>query len=257
MDWGTGEYEHTAEQLVPAAVVVVGHLAPHSGERVVDLGCGTGNGTLVVGASGAEVTGVDPSERLLEVAAVRAAEAGIGADFAVGDAATLPVEDGSVDAVVSVFGLIFAPDPEAAAAEIARALRPGGRLVFSAWLPSGAIAEQMGVRYAAMAEIGEPLGPPPFAWHEAARLEELLTPHGFEVELHAHELPFTASSPSAYVSEQLATHPLWLATRHALGPRGTWDDLASRLVDLFTERNEDPAAFRVTSPYVVAVARRG
>ena len=58
MDWGTGEYEHTARQLLPAAEVTVGHLAPRVGEEVVDLGCGTGNATLLVARAGVDVISV-------------------------------------------------------------------------------------------------------------------------------------------------------------------------------------------------------
>jgi ubiquinone/menaquinone biosynthesis C-methylase UbiE len=62
------------------------------------------------------------------------------------EAVSLPVPDRSVDAIVSVFGVIFAPDAEAAAVEMARVLRPGGRIVLSAWLREGALAEQARMR---------------------------------------------------------------------------------------------------------------
>ena len=65
MDWSLGHYEHTAAQLLPAARVAVDLAAPSSGERLVDVGCGTGNAALLAAASGAAVTGVDPARRLL------------------------------------------------------------------------------------------------------------------------------------------------------------------------------------------------
>jgi 2-polyprenyl-3-methyl-5-hydroxy-6-metoxy-1,4-benzoquinol methylase len=73
MDWSLGHYEHTAAQLMPAARVVVDRAAPAEGERVVDVGCGTGNAALLAAARGARVTGVDPAARLLEVAREQAA----------------------------------------------------------------------------------------------------------------------------------------------------------------------------------------
>jgi ubiquinone/menaquinone biosynthesis C-methylase UbiE len=234
--------------------VVVDHLGPRAGEQIVDLGCGTGNATLLVAAAGAEVLGVDPSTRLLEVAAQAAADADLDATFAEGDAADLPVEDGSLDAIVSVFGLIFAPDAPAAAAELARSLRSGGRVVSSAWVPEGAIAEQMGLRRAVMADLDQPLGPAPFPWHDQAAVAELLAPHGFEVSLHRHDLAFTAESPEAFVREQMATHPLWLETRAVVEPTGRWDALVADVLAHFASWNEDPAGFRVTSGYAVATA---
>jgi len=61
LDWSIGNYEHTADQLMPAARLVVDRAAPAPGERVVDVGCGTGNAALLAAARGARVTGVDPA----------------------------------------------------------------------------------------------------------------------------------------------------------------------------------------------------
>jgi ubiquinone/menaquinone biosynthesis C-methylase UbiE len=68
MDWGIGEYEHTAVELAPAAQAAIDAAAPREGEHLVDVGCGTGNAALLAAARGVRVTGVDPAPRLLEVA---------------------------------------------------------------------------------------------------------------------------------------------------------------------------------------------
>ena len=73
LDWSVGHYESTADQLLPAAGVVVRSAALRTGERVLDLGCGTGNAALLAAEHSSRVTGVDPAERLLEVARARAA----------------------------------------------------------------------------------------------------------------------------------------------------------------------------------------
>src|SRR3954447_18780984 len=127
VDWGDGEYERTAAELEPTAREVVARAAIAPGERVLDVACGTGNAGLIAAAAGARVTGLDAAPRLVEVARQRAAAAGADAEFVVGDALDLPFEDGAFDAVVSVFGVIFAPDPARAIAEIVRVLAPGGR----------------------------------------------------------------------------------------------------------------------------------
>ena len=198
-DWGSGHYERTAAQLAPTAGVVVERAAPEASERVLDLGCGTGNAALLAAARGAIVTGVDPAARLLEVARGRAAESGLDITFALGDAAAVPMESGSVDVVLSVFGVIFAPDPVAAAAEMARITAPRGRIVLSAWLPGGAVGEVVRMaRETAMAALDAPPAPAPFAWHDQDTLSGLLAPHGFSVQrmtLFVHAFPGIELTP--------------------------------------------------------------
>src|SRR5882762_8792091 len=102
-DWGQGEYEHTAEELWPAAERVVTDAGIAEDERVLDLGCGTGNVALLAARAGAEVTAVDPAARLLSVARERLAEEDLDADFVQASAGELPFPDESFDAVLSVF----------------------------------------------------------------------------------------------------------------------------------------------------------
>ncbi len=256
MDWSIGHYEDTAAQLEPAARVIVEHAAPAAGERVVDVGCGTGTAALLAAERGARVTGVDPAPRLLEVARAAAVARGLDAEFAPGDAAALPLAHGEADAVISAFGVVFAPDPRAAAAELARVTAPDGRIVLSAWNSSGAV--HRAVRLAGEAvrnALGTPPGPPPFPWHERDAIAELFAPHGFEVVVEEERLAFRAPSPEAYVDRQ-AEHPLAVAGQAVLGPRGESEALRARMLAIYEAANEDPGAFRVTSTYVVATAHR-
>jgi SAM-dependent methyltransferase len=253
LDWGSGSYEKTAERLLPTAHVVIEHAAPSAGERVVDLGCGTGNAAFLAAERGAHVTGVDPTGRLLDVARDLAAERGLEADFAEGDAANIPLGEGEADLIVSVFGVIFAPDPEAAAAEMARVAAADGRIVLSAWIPEGPIMKV--VRAMGEATRGEPQLPP-FAWHDPEALSRLLGPHGFDVAMQPERIAFRAESAEAYFDEESRTHPPWFATRAELEPRGEFDLLRERVIEILEAENEDTDSFRVTSPYAVATARR-
>src|SRR6476661_1655572 len=131
MDWGLGRYEDTASALEAASIHVVDLARLVPGERVLDIGCGTGNAALRAAREGAETTGLDPAVRLIEVARGRAAAEGVDADFVVGQAESLPFEDASFDVVLSVFAVIFTADPERAISELLRVLRPHGRALVS------------------------------------------------------------------------------------------------------------------------------
>jgi SAM-dependent methyltransferase len=252
-----GHYEHTAAQLLPAARVLIGKASPGPGQRVVDVGCGTGNAALLAAERGASAIGVDPAERLLDVARRRAAAQRLDATFTLGEAGSLPIADGEADLVVSVFGVIFAPEPRAAATESSRVTKAAGRILLSAWIPEGALSEVARTAGQAVARaLGAPPAAPPFAWHDRDALNDLLGPHGFEVETEEHRLAFTGSSPREYLDEDSANHPLAVAGRAVLEPRGEADALRDRLLAIYQAANEDPDAFRITSRYVVATARR-
>src|SRR4051795_5489843 len=164
-----------------------------------------------------------------------------------------PAPAACADAVVSVSGGIFAPDPRAAAAELARVTAAGGRIVLSAWRPEGAVADMARAsREAVSHTLGLPPAPPPFAWHEPDQLSELFGPLGFEVAISEARLSFTAGSPEDYVRSEAANHPMAVAGRQVLEPRGESGPLFERLVAIFEAANEDPGAFRVTSQYVIA-----
>jgi SAM-dependent methyltransferase len=258
LDWGIGRYEVTAEELRPAAEAVVRTAAIGPGERVLDLGCGTGNAALLAAAAGAEVTGVDPAARLLGVARERAAGDGLSAEFRQGDAASIPAGDASADAILSVFGVILAADPAAAAAEMARVLAPGGRIVLSAWLPGGAMSELYAAAGRLVAgALGQPPPQPPFAWHDPAALDGLFAPHGLRVTAEQHSLAFTGLSPAEYLDRETSTSPAAVAGMRVLTEHGIADQARSQLLEILRRGNEDPAGFRSTSRYVIATARPG
>jgi SAM-dependent methyltransferase len=254
VDWGIGRYEALAGGLLPAASAVLDADGVAGGDRVLDVGCGTGNAALLAAQRGALVTGVDPAERLLEVARAQAAARGLAATFARGEAGALPIADGAVDAVVSVFGVIFAPDASCAAAEMARVCGPRGRIALAAWIPRGGMFEVARIRRQAIPPpAGTPAGPPPFPWHERHALDGLFAPHGFSLRLDEHELPFIAASPQEFLETE-AQGPMWVAAHDALG-----DGVAAvrdEALAALRAANEDPQAFRVTSPYVIATLSR-
>jgi len=137
--WSAGAFEEVAPSIHDAHVALAEALAPTPGESWLDVACGAGHLAELAADAGARVTGIDFSPRLIDVAKERAAAGGFDIAYRVGDAENLDVEDASQDVVSSSVGMIFAPDHDAAAAELARVTRPGGRLGFSAWTPEGTV----------------------------------------------------------------------------------------------------------------------
>jgi SAM-dependent methyltransferase len=120
-----------------------------AGTRVLDVGCGPGVVCGLAAARGAVPTGVDVAPGMLAEARRRHP----GVDFVEADAVALPFEDGAFDACVGGFVLNHLPAPEAAAAELARALAPGGALALSVWEPPAA-NRWLGIAAEALAEAG-------------------------------------------------------------------------------------------------------
>ena len=256
-DWGVGRYESTAERLLPAARVVVDSAGLRPGERVLDVGCGTGNAALLAAARGASVTGVDPAPRLLAVARARAASEGVTIGFLSGDAASLPVGDASADVILSVFAVIFAPDPAAAAEEMSRVASSDGRIILSAWIPQGTMFEFSAAAGEAVRNaLGAPAPTAPFPWHDGDALSALLSPYRFDVDVEEHRLLITHAAPAAYLDGESREHPLAVAGLSVLEPLGQADALRARLLHILQAGNEDPAGFQITSRYIVATARR-
>jgi SAM-dependent methyltransferase len=174
-----------------------------------------------------------------------------------GDAADMPLDDDSVDVVLSVFGVIFAPDPPAAAAEIDRVLAAESRVLLAAWVPGGPISDAIRLSRQTLAEIrGDPPPSPPFAWHDREALSGLFEPHGFSVSVTEHPLPFHAPSVDEFMRIEGENHPLAQAARPVLEKAGRAEEVREGMRRIYEEGNEDPGAFRITSRYVVAELRR-
>jgi ubiquinone/menaquinone biosynthesis C-methylase UbiE len=135
--WASGDYSAVAALIVPVAERLVDLADLRAGSRVLDVATGSGNAALAAARLGSQVVGVDYVEALLERGRLRAAAEGLSVDLRLGDAEQLAFPDSSFDAVLSVFGSMFAPDQARSAREIARVTRPGGTIALASWTPDG------------------------------------------------------------------------------------------------------------------------
>ncbi len=139
--WTAGDFAEIAKAIEKGAIEFVDALGLESGMKVLDVACGNGNTLIPAARVGAEVTGIDIAPYLIEQAVTRAAEAGVSAEFDIGDAEAMPYDDGSFDAVISMFGAMFAPRPDITAAELKRVCRSGGTIAMANWTPQGFIGQ--------------------------------------------------------------------------------------------------------------------
>ena len=136
--WASGHYDRVAREVIPVlGERLVASMDLAADERVLDIAAGTGNAAVPAARTGASVVASDLTPELLEIGRAEHPDAGI--DWQVADAEALPWPDASYDVALSTVGIMFAPHHRAAADELLRVLRPGGRLGILSWTPEGFI----------------------------------------------------------------------------------------------------------------------
>ena len=155
--------------------------APATGERVLDLACGSGSVARAVAAAvgpSGSIVGADPNPGMLAVARARGVEGETPVEWVEAPAQRLPLPDDSFDLVLCQQGLQFVPEKEAAAAEIARVLRPGGRLALSVWSGLDANPVQRAYNESLLAHAGAAIFTAPFSFGDPLALRILLEGNG-------------------------------------------------------------------------------
>lgn len=192
--WSSGgaAYDEISRSILDAIEHAVERLEPTPGMRVLDLATGTGWTARRLAEHGADVTGADFAPGMLEAARELAAARGHDIPFVEEDAEALSFGDDAFDAVISTFGVMFVQRPQDTARELARVVRPGGRVVITAWTPESAVAEMFDVfgKYMPSPEGEAP--PSPFDWGDRERVHALLGEDfelGFERDTSYHREP--------------------------------------------------------------------
>lgn len=252
--WASGDYSAVAARVVPMAEKLVEAADLQAGQRVLDVACGSGNAALAAARCGCEVTGIDYVPELLERGRARAAAEGLEVEFAEGDAEDLRFPDGAFDAVLSVVGVMFTPDQERAAAELARVCRPGGTIAVANWTPTSFVGQifRTVTRY-----VPAPAGVrPPGLWGTEERLRELLGPAMSRLEVTPRQFVFRFRSPDEFVDFFRTTygpvHKAFLALDEPDRER-----LRADLATLATQFDRGPGpSVAMPSDYLEAVAVR-
>jgi SAM-dependent methyltransferase len=139
--WASGDFSVVAARILYQAEQLCETAELQAGWRVLDVATGSGNAALAAARRGCETVGVDYVPALLERGRIRAEAERLAVEFIEGDAEQLPFATASFDAVLSIYGVMFAPNHQRAAAELLRVCRPGGRIALACWTPDGFIGE--------------------------------------------------------------------------------------------------------------------
>ena len=193
--WMAGDFGVIAKIISGGAEPFAASLGLPPDARVLDVACGTGNSAIPLARRGCIVTGVDIAPNLLIQARERAAAESLSITFDEGDAEQLPYPDASFDAVISMFGAMFAPRPEIVVSEFARVLRPGGLLAMANWNPGSFTARMFQV---AGSHAAQPSSVPSSTlWGDDAIVRRRLSPFFANIETTLVPIDFDLPVPPA------------------------------------------------------------
>jgi SAM-dependent methyltransferase len=186
--WALGDYSAIADEVVaPLGPVLVAAAGIGPGDRVLDVGAGTGNASFPAAATGATVIASDLCPELLEHGRRLAADRGVAIEWREANAEALPFGDNEFDAVLSCIGVMFAPHHQASADELVRVCKPGGRIGLISWTPEGYIGQLFATMkpYAPAPPPG--VSPPPM-WGSEEHVRGLLGERVTDVVTERHAL---------------------------------------------------------------------
>jgi ubiquinone/menaquinone biosynthesis C-methylase UbiE len=196
--WASGDFAVVAARIVLVSELLADSADLVAGSHVLDVACGNGNATVAAARSGAHVVGVDYVPALLEDGRARAIAEGLEAEFRLGDAEDLPAQDASYDAVLSVFGTMFAPDHQRTADELVRVARPGATLGLASWTPDGFIGEMFRV---ITSHVPAPVGVrSPLLWGTESHLAEIFCDRVTDVRSVERTCTFRFTSAEEFVA---------------------------------------------------------
>ncbi|BAL79296.1 class I SAM-dependent methyltransferase [Bradyrhizobium cosmicum] len=252
--WSSGDYAVVGTTLQIVGEQLCEALDLRAGSKVLDVAAGNGNATLAAARRWCDVTSTDYVPALLKRGQERAAADHLTVEFREADAEALPFADSSYDVVVSTFGVMFTPDQDKAASELARVCKSGGKIGLANWTPQGFIGQLFKT-------IGKHVAPPagvksPALWGTQARLEEMFITKASEISAEPRMFVFRYRSPEHWLDVFKSYYGPMLKAFAALDETGQ-AALRRDLMTLLGEFNHaDDGTVVVHSEYLEAVITR-
>lgn len=252
--WTAGDFGQIAKNLESEANRFVERLNLKAGLRVLDVACGTGNLALPAARIGADVVGVDIAENLIEQARANADKECLRIQFDVGDAENLAYEDESFDAVITMFGAMFAPRPEIVSAELKRVCRVGGKIAMANWTRTGFTGQMFKLNDKYLPSL---MMPAPILWGDeeiaAERLKEGIADLKMTRRKIMFDFPFTPAETVEYFRTYFG--PTQMAFNSLDEIRQT--SLRHDLEELWTQNNQaTDGTTKIESEYLEIIAER-
>ena len=251
--WSKGDYPRVAERLVPIAEDLVDAVQPVKGLRLLDVAAGTGNVALAAARRGAVVTATDITARMIELGQARMAKAGFDIPWYPADAVALPFEDGGFDVAVSCLGVMFVSDSPAAVGELARVLRPGGRLGLASWCPdrdSEVLFEIVRRR-----TVAPPGKADPAEWGRKETLEPLLRREFSDIHSVRRPFDWRFASAAAAVDYFASVSPMHVSRLAAI-PAADRGEVLREMEVALADFTLDDGSVLLSSGYLLTTCRR-
>lgn len=251
--WSLGNYGEISKVTFPASEALVEACAISAGQEVLDVAAGNGNLTLIAARLGAAVVASDLTPAMVELGRERLAAEGFDVEWVVADVEDLPFEDGRFDCCASVFGAMFAPRPEVAAAEMFRVVKPGGAVGLAAWTPDGFQGKvfALGNRYTPMPE-GAPRSTD---WGDEQIVRDRLGGLAASIEFERRVVREEFDSPEAFFEFSRNAGPT-IARARALSDEDR-ESLKREILGVIDEYNQAGGGrVAIDNEYLVTVARK-
>ncbi|MCV0397657.1 MAG: methyltransferase domain-containing protein [Rhizobiaceae bacterium] len=255
--WSAGHWDEVANYIDKVGTPLLDAIGIEPGMRLLDVGAGSGGNIAIPAAlRGASVVASDLVANHFEDGKRRAADAGVAAsiEWVEADASDLPFADETFDRVTSTFGHMFAPDQEATARELARVLKPGGKIGIACWTPEGVIGGMFKLQSSYMPPP-PPGVPPPVLWGSVERVTELFEPYGLDLSFEKKMNVFEHESLEDYNANFKTNFGPMVMARKMLGDK--FDEMSAKVDELFSAANEaGEGALRVQGEYLQTIATK-